>query len=362
LPGGGQEKTEKATPKKRKDARMKDGNVLKSKDINTVFQVLGIFLILSLVGTYMLRQMMSFYRYFMNYDSLGSEFNVSSEFMTETAIRIIFFVATTVGPVLFAAVLLGTIPTAIQTKGLFTMQPLKPKFSKLNPITGMKKFFSLQSAVNVVKGLVVISIIITIVYNRISALMPEIRTLTQVEPLQGVLFIARNILSIVLTIVILLIFISVLDYIFQWWQFEKKLKMSKQEVKDEYKQIEGDPVIKSRIKQKQREIAQNRMMGEVPTSDVVVRNPTHFAVALRYDPNMIMAAPRVVAKGQDAIALKIIAIAEENDVPVYEDRHLARALHDNVKIGGEIPGALFNVVASIFAELDIMEKKNISFD
>jgi flagellar biosynthetic protein FlhB len=131
--------------------------------------------------------------------------------------------------------------------------------------------------------------------------------------------------------------------------------MSKQEVKDEYKQIEGDPVIKSRIKQKQREIAQNRMMGEVPGSDVVVRNPTHYAVALRYEPTML--APIVVAKGQDVIAMKIIAIAEEHGVAVREDRPLARALHDSVKINAPIPVELFTVVAEIFAELESVKKK-----
>ena len=355
----GQEKTEKATPKKRRDARNKEGNVLQSKEINTAISLLGIFMALSLLGPFMFRQMLNIFRTFMSSERLGAEWNTGSEFVTQTGLALILLVVTIVGPILLAAILLGTIPSIFQTKGLFTMKPLKPKFKKLNPITGMKKFFSLNSFVNVIKGILIISIIVSIVYNRIVGLLPEIRSLQQVELEQGVLFIARNIRTTVLIIIGVFAFICALDYIYQWWQFEKKLKMSKQEVKDEYKQIEGDPVIKSRIKQKQREIAQNRMMGEVPDSDVVVRNPTHYAVALRYEPSML--APIIVAKGQDAIAMKIIAIAEESGVAVHEDRPLARALHDSVKIGGPIPAELFNVVATIFAELDVIKKK-FNFD
>jgi flagellar biosynthetic protein FlhB len=355
----GQEKTEKATPKKRKDARNKEGNVLQSKEVNTAFSILGIFFTLSIVGRLMYRQMLRVYEHFLGEQVLGAEVTPSTEYITQTAIMIITLVVSIVGIILLAAIVLGTIPSIFQTKGLFTMKPLKPKFSKLNPITGMKKFFSIQAAVNVIKGILTIGIIIFIVYLRVSGLLPEIKSLTQVELEQGVVFIARNIFQTVMTIVAVFAFICALDYIFQWWQYERKLKMSKQEVKDEYKQIEGDPIIKSRIKQKQREIAQNRMMQEVPSSDVVVRNPTHFAVALRYEPSML--APLVVAKGQDAIAMKIIAIAEEHGVAVQENRQLARDLHNNVKIGAPIPFELFTAIAEIFAELESIKKK-MNFD
>jgi len=351
----GEEKTEKATPKKRKDAREKEGNVLQSKEINTAVSVLGIFLALMLFAQFMFTQLQNAVRYFLT--DVGAEKTVNNEFFTQITINAVKYCVLIVGPVLLAAILLGTLPTIVQTKGLFTMKPLRPKFSKLNPLTGIKRLFSIQSAVNVLKGIIEIIVVCIIVYTRIMGIMPLIKKLPQMEPIQAVAFIASNTMSIVLTISMIFAFIAAGDYIFQWWQYEKKLRMSKQEIKDEYKQIEGDPLIKSKIKQKQREIAQNRMMQDVPGSDVVVRNPTHYAVALKYDTGATFSAPKVVAKGQDAIALKIIEIAEENGVPVTEDRPLARALHDAVKVGGEIPHSLYTAVASIFAELEDIKKK-----
>jgi len=353
--GGGQEKTEKATPKKRRDAREKEGNVLQSKEVNTAFSLLGVFMALSVLASFMYIQLQASMRFFLG--RVGDNEAVSSTVITNTAINLLRYVVTIVGPLLIVALLVGTIPTIFQSKGLFTMKPLKPKFSKLNPITGVKRLFSLQSFVNVVKGIIVIAIICGLVYTRITELLPEIRKMQQMELGQGVLFTAENIFSLVILIVIIFAFIAAGDYVFQWWQFEKKLKMSKQEVKDEYKQIEGDPLIKSKIKQKQREVAQNRMMQEVPGADVVVRNPTHYAVALRYDPGMMFSAPRVIAKGQDEIAQKIIRIAEEAGVPITEDRQLAKEMHDNVKLGQDIPHTLFTAVATIFAELETIKNK-----
>jgi flagellar biosynthetic protein FlhB len=351
----GQEKTEKATAKKRRDAREKEGNVLKSKDINTFISLIIVFFSLFLLGPFMFTQMQNVIRFF--FMSAGNDRVINQEFFTETAVRILTFCVTIIAPIMLIAVLAGVIPTVIQTKGLFTMKPLKPKFSKLNPIKGMKKFFSLQQYVQVIKSIIIIASIVGIVYGRIMALLPEIRRMMQMDLIQGVNFVATNILSLVFLIIILMAFVSAADYVFQWWQFEKKLKMSKQEVKDEYKNMEGDPLIKGKIKQKQREVAQSRMMQEVPGSDVVVRNPTHYAVALKYDTNMTFSAPKVVAKGQDEIALKIIRIAEENGVAVHEDRPLAKLLHDTVKLDREIPAELFTAVATIFAELDTIKKK-----
>ncbi|MCL2019936.1 MAG: flagellar biosynthesis protein FlhB [Oscillospiraceae bacterium] len=357
--GAGQEKTEKATPKKRRDAREKEGNILQSKEVNTAFSLLGIFLALSVLASFMYLQLQEAIKFFLG--NIGTHEPVTVTVITVTATQVLRFIVSIVGPILLVALLVGVLPTIYQSKGLFTMKPLRPKFSKLNPITGAKRLFSIQSFVNVIKGLVTIAIICGIVYNKITGLLPEIRQMPQRELQQGVLFIAKNVFSTIILIIIVFAFIAAGDYVFQWWQYEKKLKMSKQEVKDEYKQIEGDPLIKSKIKQKQREIAQSRMMQEVPDSDVVVRNPTHFAVALRYDPGIMFSAPKVVAKGQDEIALKIIKIAEENNVPITEDRPLARALHDGVKLGSDIPHTLFTAVAAIFAELESV-KGRINID
>ncbi|MCL2696943.1 MAG: flagellar biosynthesis protein FlhB [Oscillospiraceae bacterium] len=353
--GGGQEKTEKATPKKRRDAREKEGNILQSKEVNTAVSLLVMFFALSLLGPFMYTQMQAAIRFFIEHS--GDEMRVNQEFITWMGISIVRFAIVIMGPLFIIKIFASVIPSVIQSKGLFTMKPLKPRFSKLNPINGIKKLFSLQSFVNVIKGIIVIVAIVAIVYSRIMSLLPDIGKLPQMDLVQGVAFTARNIFSLVILIVILFAFVAAGDYIFQWWQYEKKLKMSKQEVKDEYKNIEGDPKIKSKIKQKQREIAQSRMMQEVPGADVVVRNPTHYAVALKYETVNTFSAPKVVAKGQDEIALKIIALAEEHGVPVTEDRPLAKALHDTVKLGSEIPHALFTAVATIFAELDTIKQK-----
>jgi flagellar biosynthetic protein FlhB len=356
--GGGQEKTEKATSKKRKDARMKEGNVLKSKDVTTAASLFFVFFTLLLVARYMfwsLRDMIYDWVSAMRY-----EINPTNEYVMSVLRDIVVRVVMIVFPVAAVAFMTALIVSVIQTKGLFTMQPLKPKFSKLNPITGIKKLFSLQSLVNVVKGVIVIFVISIIVYTQISANIGDYIRMLDMELIQSILYIARTSFNIIMLIFMIFVFVAAADYLWSWYQYEKKLKMSKQEVKDEYKQIEGDPQIKSKIKQKQREVSQRRMMEAVPTSDIVVRNPTHFAVAMDYDRENTLVAPKVVAKGKDAIALKIIDIAEKNNVFITENRPLARELYDTVEIGQEIPPSLYNAIAVILT--DMYSHKGITLD
>ena len=221
--------------------------------------------------------------------------------------------------------------------------------------------FSAQSAVGILKGIIELSAIIFVVYGQIESRMTEIVSLADTEPIYAVAYIANTIFTIVMILCIIFVFVAAGDYLFQWYQFEKNLKMSKQEVKDEYKQTEGDPQIKGKIKQKQREMAQQRMMEQVPESDVVVRNPTHYAVALKYDTEKSMyMAPYVVAKGQDALALKIVEIAEANGVYITENRPLARELYETVEIGHEIPSTMFQAVAIIIS--DMFNAKGIKFE
>lgn len=352
----GEEKTEKATPKKRKDAREKEGNVLQSKEISTVVTILGIFLALSALIQFMYQMLCNCLRDWIT--KMAAPYPSSMEDFTENAVDIAVNCVLIVGPIVLIAALLGILPVIVQTRGLFTMKPLKPKFSKLNPLTGIKRLFSIQSLVGILKGIIEIVIIVIVVYFQIMGMMNDIKKLPDMEVIQGAVFTASSIYSIIITICIILVFVAAADFLFQWWQFEKKLKMSKQEVKDEWKQVEGDPQIKSKIKQKQREIAQNRMMQEVPEADVVVRNPTHYAVALKYNPEKTLSAPQVIAKGKDILALKIIEIAEENKVYVTEDRPLARMLYETVDIGKEIPPELFAAVSAIL--LDMYEAKGIT--
>ena len=338
----GEEKTEKATPKKRRDQR-KEGNVLQSKEIVTAASVLGIFSIVRLLAGFLFKNLLSFTTRI--YEQSGTYIVTADSFM-KLVVDAITVVVLIVGPICAAAILLGIIPTIAQTKGLFTMKALQPKFSRLNPLEGVKKMFSLQSLVNIVKGLIEVIAIGVLVFNEVSDRMPRILSLMDAGVMQGIAYAALSIYDLVMTICIVLVFVAAGDFLFQWWQFEKKLKMSKQEVKDEFKQMEGDPQIKSKIKQRQQEMARSRMMQEVPTADVVIRNPTHYAVALRYDQDKNK-APQVIAKGQGYLALRIVEIAEAHNVYCMENPPLARALYAQVDLGREIPYELYDAVAEV---------------
>ena len=338
----GEEKTEKATPKKRRDQR-KEGNVLQSKEVVTAFSVLGIFSIVRLLAEFFMKNLLSFFTRIL--EQSGSYAVTADNFM-KLVVDMITVVVLIVGPVCLAAMVLGIIPTVAQTRGLFTMKALKPKFSRLNPLEGVKKMFSLQSLVGIVKGLIEVIAIGVLVYNEIADRMPRLLSLIDAGVMQGIAFAALSIYDLVMTICIVLVFVAAGDFLFQWWQFEKKLKMSKQEVKDEFKQMEGDPQIKSKIKQRQQEMARSRMMAQVPSSDVVIRNPTHYAVALRYDQDK-NSAPEVVAKGKGFLALKIVEIAEAHNVYCMENPTLARALYAQVDVGREIPYELYDAVAEV---------------
>lgn len=338
----GEEKTEKATPKKRRDQR-KEGNVLQSKEIVTAASVLGIFASMRLLIGLITKSLLEY---------SGSVFEhvgqtmVSTDTIMSIFVDIITVVAICTGPICLIAIFLGIIPTVAQTRGLFTMKALKPKFSRLNPLSGIKKLFSMQSIVSILKGLIEVVIISVVIYNEIRDRMPKFIALMNAGVMQGVTYAALTIFDLVMLICIMLVFVAAADFLFQWWQFEKKLKMSKQEVKEEFKQMEGDPQIKGKIKQRQQQMAQMRMMQEVPQADVIVRNPTHFAVALKYDQDKNN-APQVVAKGKDYLALKIVQIAEENGVMTIENPPLARSLYSMVDIGREIPAELYNAVAEV---------------
>lgn len=338
----GEEKTEKATPKKRRDQR-KEGNVLQSKEIVTAASVLGIFASMRLLAGFMIKNMLNYTQ--RSFESVGNT-EVTTDTVMAIFVDVITVVALVVLPICAVAMVLGIIPTIAQTRGLFTMKALRPKFSRLNPLEGIKKLFSAQAFIGIFKGLIEVIIIIYMVYNEISDRMPRILSLMDTGIMQGLAYAALCIFDIVMLICVVLVFVAAADFLFQWWQFEKKLKMSKQEVKEEFKQMEGDPQIKSKIKQRQQQMAQSRMMQDVPSADVIIRNPTHYAVALKYDQDKNR-APQVVAKGKDYLALKIVQIGEENGVYTMENPPLARALYAQVDLGREIPFELYDAVAEV---------------
>lgn len=350
----GEEKTEKATPKKRRDSR-KEGEVLQSKEIVTAASVLGIFASMKLFMGFMAETVLAYTGNV--FENIGST-TVNQDSITAIWVNVATVIVMAVGPISAVAILLGIIPTIAQTRGLFTMKALRPKFSRLNPLSGIKKMFSLQAVVGIVKGLIEVIVIGYVVISEVYARLPRFIALMGAGVMQGVTYAFSSIFDLVMLICILLVFVAAGDFLFQWWQFEKKLKMSKQEVKEEYKQTEGDPQVKSKIKQKQQQMATSRMMQEVPSADVVIRNPTHFAVALRYDQDKNR-APQVVAKGKDYLALRIVKLAEENDVYITEDPPLARLLYSTVDIGREIPVELYNAVAEILTVVYKVKNKSL---
>lgn len=269
----------------------------------------------------------------------------------------VVFAKTALVPLLVCG-LAAVIATMLQTKMLFSSKAFSFKAERINPLKGMKKIFSMRSFVELLKSLLKISIVLYVIYSVIKSelvLMPRMMDMSFWQALSKI---GSIIMSIVTKAGMAFIFVAGADYLYQWWQYEKNLRMSKQEVKDEYKQTEGDPQIKSRIRQIQQQRAKHRMMQSVPTADVVIRNPTHYAVALKYDQDR-NAAPRVIAKGADSLALRIIAVAKENDVYVMENRPLARALFESVELDGEIPERFYKAVAEVLAFVYSLKKREL---
>ena len=340
----GEEKTEKATPKKRKDTRKK-GEVLQSKEVAVAVFVVGIFAFLAIFGNYMFQMLLNFMEQSMSsIDKTGN----TVEFAMSVFWKVAIICICTVGPILAVGVVLSVLPVIVQTKGLFSMEAMKPKFSRLNPFTGIKRLFSMQALVGLVKGLIEIIVVVAILYFQVMDRINEFKKLIDTDVIKIVAYISETAMSLIVTIFVMLVFVAAADYVFQWWSFEKKLKMSKQEVKDEYKNTEGNPEVKGRQRQRMREASRRRMMQDVPKADVVITNPTHLAVAIKYEPE-VHKAPVVLAKGEDYLAQKIREAARENHIEIVENKPLARMLYANVEIGNEIPPELYQAVAEILA-------------
>jgi flagellar biosynthetic protein FlhB len=239
---------------------------------------------------------------------------------------------------------------------MFSSESITPKFSKVDPIKGFQRLFSLRSIVELIKNIFKICIISMVAYLVIKGELANMILLMD-QGISGIMtYLGRICFKIILSTAVVLVILAILDYIYQRWEYEKSLRMTKQEIKDEYKNTEGDPLIKSRIRRLQREMAKKRMMAEVPKADVIITNPTHLAIAVKYDPENMM-APKVVAKGANIIAEKIREIARENDVMIVEDKPLARVLYKIVDVNHFIPEDLYRAVAEVLAF--VYEQKKI---
>ena len=349
-------KTEKATPKKRRDERKK-GNVFMSRDAVAVVSLLGTFATLWMLTTTYARQLAGFMTSCIG--AVGEEARGMDSISTEFGVGGFMVVAKTVGLLAVVAILCAVAATFAQTRFLVSGESIKPKFSRINPLQGFKRLFSLKSVIETVKGVLKITLLLVIIYMSIRDMFLESSRYLYTDLTTACAHLVDVAIKMVIRIAIAFVALAALDFLYQWWDYERQMKMSKQEVKEEYKQMEGDPQVKGKIKELQRRRAQSRMMQQVPGADVVIRNPTHFAVALRYRPEQDN-APIVLAKGQDSIAMRIVSIAEENKIAVIENVPLARALYAQTDLNMEIPPELYGAVAEVLAYIfHINEKQQI---
>ena len=340
----GDSKTEKATPKKRRDERKK-GNVMMSKDVVSVATLLGSLAMLKVMSGIVVEQAESLFGTCFTY--IGESYaGMLPTILRELLVKCIVTLLIVAGPFLGVTALLAVTATFAQTRLLVSTESLKPKFNRISPLQGFKRLFSMRSVVEALKGILKITILLYLIFNYFQGVVIGFARFLDMELSQSCAILFDDIVSLILQVVIAFTALAGADYFYQWWDYERQLRMSKQEIKEEYKQTEGDPQVKGKIKEIQRRRAQQRMMQQVPDADVVIRNPTHVAVALRYKPDRDD-APVVVAKGLDELALRIVKVAEENQVAVVENVPLARSLFADTDLDWEIPPEFYGPVAEI---------------
>lgn len=345
------EKTEEPTAKRKSESRQK-GQVPKSMDFSSAVIMLAAFFSLQFIAPYTYKEISGLMR------SVFTQFPTAD--FTIASFQIMFMDYGTVFlkaslPIMVVILIFGLVINYLQVGFLFTLQPLTPSLSKINPINGLGRMFSMQSMVELIKSIIKIGVVSFFIYRFAQNQVSQVAQLMHADLMDVMQFVGSLTLKLAFQIITVLLVLSILDYYFQWWQTNKNMKMDKQEVKEEMKQSEGNPQIKGKIKERQRALALKRMMQEVPKADVIITNPTHFAVALKYDADM--AAPIVVAKGQDYIAQKIKAIAKEHTIVIVENKMLARTLYSSVEIGEIIPAELYQAVAEVLAYVYRLKKR-----
>ena len=346
------EKTEDATPKKKSESKKK-GQVAKSKEISSTATLLTSILLMIMLGAYILDNLKAILILFLN--------NYLTFTLTDYTFKTVLLVSIMkfgilILPIMVPIMITGIIASLMQSGFIFTGEPLKPDLKKLDPISGFKKIFSMRSVVDLLKNLAIVTAISVIAYNFVKGNYLDIMTYgsLKIEAVLGVF--GSLVVGIFFKIAIFMLIISIIDFSYQKYKHNKELKMSVQEIKEEYKQQEGDPQIKSKIRQKQREMASSRMMQQVPDATVVITNPTHLAIAIKYEQGG-EGAPIVVAIGADNVAIKIKEVASENDIPIIENKPLARLIYKELDIGSEIPADMYQAVAEILALVYKLKKK-----
>ncbi len=345
------EKTEKATPKKRQDERKK-GKVAKSQDVNTAILLLVCFIALAVAGPFMKERVLSL---FSNAFTSYIHFEVTVHTIPLLFLELFIEMAYVIAPIMLIAVIGAMAANLMQVGFLFTTEPLKFDLKKIDPIKGAKRIFSIRALVELLKSLFKIVFIGAVTFT-IIWINKEHMMMTALKDVDSALSFFGNVtMTMGIAATIALLILAVFDYAYQRWDFEKNLRMSKQDIKDEHKNIEGDPLIQAKIKEKQREFAMRRMMSDVPKADVIITNPTHFSVAIAYDEEKA-SAPYIVAKGIDEVALKIREIAKAHQIPMVENRQLARSLYASLEIQEVIPEQFYKAIAEILAYVYQVDK------
>lgn len=348
--GPGGEKTEPATSKKLEDVR-KEGQVAKSKEIITAVSLMSLFIIIkvyvSTIGTKLIDAFKEIYELFaIMTDGSGSglPMNLAAGIIRETFVIIINIVA----PILIIAVVIAVLGNMLQQKWMVTSKPLQPKFSKLSPLNGFKRMFSVKQLVELFKSIAMMIVIGIMVYTTVKKEMNLLLTFYDITLYTALSAIGNIVVDLGIKISAVFLVIGFVDLLYQRHKFKTDNMMTKQEVKDEFKNAEGDPQVKGQIRRKMQEISRRRMMQQLPEADVVITNPTHFAVALKYEPDQGR-APVVIAKGADYLAFQIREKAKEYNIEIVENKPLARIIYHNIDIGMEIPPELYQAVAEILA-------------
>ena len=319
----------------------------KSNELNTSLLMVVSFAMMSFLWDYIGERCASVFTTFLSPEYLGvAQFHLPDVTRTiaQAGARLLLIIM----PLLLVTVVSGVLVNIIQVGLLFTTKPLAPKFSRVNPMAGFKRIFSIRSVVELVKSLAKVAIIVLLCYGDIERFLGNLPISMMSYPAETIDFTMRTAFSMGLKVAMFTLAVGVGDFAFQSWKYEKDMRMSKQEVKDEYKTMEGDPKIKGKIRQKQRQMAAMRMMQSVPDADVVITNPTHYAIALAYDES-VSSAPMVLAKGKDLIASKIKDIARAHGIETVENRPLAQALYAVCEVGDPIPATLYQTVAEVLA-------------
>jgi flagellar biosynthetic protein FlhB len=339
-----QEKTEQPTGRRRRQARKK-GQVVKSVEVNSALILLGGLVSLTVFGGYMLSRMMAANRFIL---SQLSSIQLTPETLQGQFLSGALLWVSILAPLLISIIIIGLAANILQSGLLFASESIKPKFSNLSPMKGLKRLASKRSLVELLKGILKIAIVGWVGYVTLAGLSREMVPLMDRSVWDIFQWICSGILKVGYRTIIVLVILAILDYAYQRWEHNQSLKMTKQEVKDEHRQAEGDPQVKSKIRSIQLRTALRRMMKDVHKADVVITNPTEIAIALSYVPEK-MSAPVVLAKGKRLIAERIREIARQHEIPLVENKPLAQALYKAVDVGQEIPGNFYQAVAEILA-------------